>query len=111
MGAFFFVERAVAGAGLYVAFLEGCGAAAAVMVLAGLAQRLHAGDRLQAAQLPGGGAQFESSEAVESVRAGVYAASTSLVEELTEVAEGLSASQPRVARLEALVGERKPVED
>jgi hypothetical protein len=72
LGAFFAVQQAATGSSLYLAFLKGVGAAAAAMVLAGLAERLHAGDKIQAAQLPGGaGARFETSEAAAKTREGV----------------------------------------
>ncbi|MEA2441360.1 MAG: hypothetical protein QOH76_2784 [Thermoleophilaceae bacterium] len=42
------------------------------MVLAGLAQRLYAGDKVRSAQLPGGaGAEFETAEAATKTRQGV----------------------------------------
>jgi TolA-binding protein len=69
VGVFFATQQAGTGAPLYEAFLKGVGAAAAVMVLAGLAQRLHAGDKVESAQLPGGaGAAFETAEAATKTR-------------------------------------------
>ena len=72
VGVFFGVQQAATGESLYEAFLKGVGAAAAMMVLAGLAQRLYAGDKMQNAQLPGGaGAGFETTEAATQTRRGV----------------------------------------
>jgi hypothetical protein len=72
VGVFFAVQQAATGSPLYEAFLKGVGAAAAVMVLAGLAQRLYAGDKMKTAQLPGGaGAGFETAEAATKTRQGV----------------------------------------
>ena len=72
---FFAIQQSFLGTDLYEAFLKGVGAAAASMVLAGLAQRLHAGDTVQSAQLPGGaGAEFETAEAlvIPTGRTGEY---------------------------------------
>jgi hypothetical protein len=101
LGAFFFVQRAAGGVALYAAFLESCGAAAALMVLAGLAQRLHGGDRLRSARLPGGvGAEFESTEAVDAVRATLDDVSASLTARLDEISAAQDELRARLTRLE-----------
>ncbi len=72
VGLFFGIQQAATGTTLYAAFLKGAAAAALVMVGGGFAQRLHEGDKMESAQLPGGaGAQFESAEAASMTRESV----------------------------------------
>jgi hypothetical protein len=111
-GAFFLAQQVAAGAGLYPAFLKGWSAAVAVAIFAAVAQRLHAGDRIQGAQFPGGaGAQFESTEAVDAVRLAVRDVETLLTRQIDELAEFRADAAARLARLEDLVLNSDRTED
>jgi TolA-binding protein len=95
IGLFFGIQKAATGSSLYGAFLMGLGAAAAVMVLLALAQRLYEGSRVQSAQLPGGaGAEFETAEAASKTREGVE----KLNERVTMLSEQLITMQAQLDR-------------
>lgn len=101
LGGFFLVQQVATGSELYVAFLKGIGAAAAGMVLAGLAQRLWRGDKMQSAQLPGGpGAQFEPEEAAAKTREGVDQLNTRVTTQSEQIITMQAQLDRRVSDLE-----------
>jgi hypothetical protein len=109
------VQQAATGSDLYAAFLKGVGAAAALMVLAGLAQRLWEGDRVEGAQLPGGaGAQFEPVEAAAKTRQGVDELNNRVTTQADQMITIQSHLDRRVSDLEEAVfkavGERTEAE-
>ena len=100
-GTFFMVRQARAGVDLYVAFIEACGAAAALMVLFGLAERLYSGDRFESVQLPGGaGASFENKSAVDELRADVGEVAAALDRQSAATADAVAGHAARLDRIE-----------
>lgn len=111
IGAFFLIQQVATGAALYSAFLKGAGAAAAVMVLAGLAQRLYAGDKMQGAQLPGGaGAQFETTEAATKTREGVEQLNSRVTTQSEQMITMQAQLEKRVSDLEAATFKNQPAQ-
>jgi hypothetical protein len=103
-GAFFLVQQVATDADHYVAFLKAVGAAAGLMVLAGLAQRLWEGDRIEGAQLPGGaGAQFEPVEAAAKTRESVEELNTRLTTQSEQMITMQSQLDRRVSDVEQAV--------
>jgi TolA-binding protein len=103
-GVFFGVQQAVVGSDVYEAFLKGVGAVGALMVLAGLGQRMYEGERMQGGQLPGGaGAQFEPEEAATKTRETVEQLNTRVTDLSEEMIAGQEQLDRRVAELENAV--------
>jgi hypothetical protein len=104
VGMAFGVQQAASGNDLYVAFLKGVGAAAALMVLASVAQRLWEGDRVESAQLPGGaGAQFEPVEAATKTRESVEELNTRVTTQAEQMITIQAQLDRRVCDLEQAV--------
>jgi uncharacterized coiled-coil protein SlyX len=102
VGVFFGVQLAATGSSLYEAFLKGVAATAAVMVLAGLAQRLYEGDKVHSAQLPGGaGAEFETAAAATKTRQGIEQLNDRVTKQSEQMVTMQAQLDRRVSDLEA----------
>jgi hypothetical protein len=109
VGLFFGVQQAATGSSLYEAFLKGVAAAAAVMLLAGIAQRLFEGDKVQSAQLPGGaGAAFETAEAAAKTREGVEQLNTRVTHQAEQMITMQAQLDRRVTDLESAAFKERP---
>jgi len=101
VGAFLGIQQAATSSSLYEAFLKGVGAAAAMMLLLGIAQRLYEGDRMKSAQLPGGaGAQFETAEAATKTRESVEQLNDRLTKQSEQMITMQAQLDQRVSDLE-----------